>query len=426
MREFSPAYLYQEQRPSEVEAYQWCRVQGQLSHAVRNVPFYRRLFAVSGRELGSIRTFDDFRSVVPSFTKEDLIEAQRADPPLGGFLAENVAGFQRFYAQPGPIRVAMAKADYQGQIDTYAAVYQMCGVRPGDRADVIVSYHWTAGGTLADEGLRRVGCAVLAGGTGNSRQHVESLRDFEITVLVAFPAFLITLSDVAREIGVEIRDLPLRLAIVSGELKGKERLGKWTETTGVQVRESYGTADLGATAAECQVQDGMHLLPRYHYVEVLDLETDEPVSPGQPGEMVVTELYRKSMPFIRYRTGDITAWVKVESCQCGRVCPRLGPILGRVGEIPKVKGMFIVPRQVQEVLDRYDSLARFQMIVDTDGHREKLTLRIGATDPDAAASLTDQLQAEFKQALGVTPSLVFQPKHSIPEGAPVLDDRRSS
>ena len=159
-------------------------------------------------------------------------------------------------------------------------------------------------------------------------------------------------------------------------------------------------------------------------MEILDTVTQQPVPEGNGGEIAVTALFRKAMPIIRYRTGDVVGYVSYDTCSCGRQTPRLGPIVGRVGDIPRVKGMFIVPKQIENALFSFKGLGRFQMVIDRPQLGDVLTLRIEATpEVDRAASKAAVAKA-LREAIRIGAEVEFVDAGTLPEGTPLVVDKR--
>ena len=136
--------------------------------------------------------------------------------------------------------------------------------------------------------------------------------------------------------------------------------------------DRYGCEELSIIASECEKHEGMHINAEGLYVEVLD--SDE----NNPGELVITDLVNRGMPFIRYKIGDM-ATIFEKPCSCGRGLPRLKKVYGRVTDIlhtpegKKISGVSILDtfvihikgfKQVQIIQDKVDYL-HFKIIKDT-------------------------------------------------------------
>jgi len=292
-----------------------------------------------------------------------------------------------------------------------------CGIARGDLVDQTTMYNWVIAATVLDRALGMLGAVVVPGGVGQSERHVEVIRNLAVDAVVAFPTFLEHLLEAASAAGAK---LPLRKAAVMGELRHADAKARLQATYGISVREFYGIADVGAIAWECEAGDGMHLRDDL-LVEFLTPGGSDSADParGRPAELVVTDFHRQAMPIIRLRTGDLVDEIATEACRCGRTSPRIRRIVGRANEITKVKGMFVVPRQVADVMQRNGIERPFRLIVDrVDGGRDQLTLAIaGAALQDPSA-----LKAQVEQALRMRIELAFV--EALPENGPRLEDRR--
>ena len=241
--------------------------------------------------------------------------------------------------------------------------------------DVTPNYAWVPAGTFMDDGYRLLGAAVLPGSVGMSDFHVEAMKLAKVTVIHAFTTFLAQLGEVVIRKAMTQQDLDVRLGLIGGEIRSEAARRALGEPFGdIHIREQYGTAEVGIIASECEFGGGMHLSDD-HVVEVIDPVTGEQVEEGASGELVVSDVWREAMPIIRYRTGDLTEGLNLHPCPCGRTAPRMQRIIGRVSDIPRIKGMFVVPRHVQNVLDRYPQFGKFQLIVDRPAHQDELTVK---------------------------------------------------
>jgi phenylacetate-CoA ligase len=176
-------------------------------------------------------------------------------------------------------------------------------------------------------------------------------------------------------------------------------------------------------AYECAEKKGMHVHPEA-IVEIVDLETQRPAEPGQPGLLVATT-FDESYPLIRFVPGDISSFAADEACPCGRTAPKLTGILGRVGDAVKVKGMFVRGSQVEEVFKKFLEVRRFQAVVTRQEHQDALVylveLNQDVTDRSALAS---RLSDSLKEALKVRGEVRLVAPGTIGEGAKRIDDRR--
>jgi len=103
-----------------------------------------------------------------------------------------------------------------------------------------------------------------------------------------------------------------------------------SEAWGCKVYEHYGMTEMGlGGAVSCWVLEGYHLREADLYIEFIDSQTKKVVPDGEYGEVVFTTLTRQGMPFIRYRTGDISRYL-TEPCKCGSMLKRLDKVKNRL------------------------------------------------------------------------------------------------
>ena len=400
------------------------RAKKQLKYAYKNSPYYKKSFNEAGVKPEDIKSFEDYQKGIPFISKPKIMEIQAQNPPLGDLLAADPEDLSQLFYAPGPIIYPFTQEDWVCVVEGAARALFTMGARKDDIVDCTVNYNWVIAGKLLDDAMKMAGTAVIPGGVGMTRTHIEVMKLTNCTILFGFPTFCQQLAETAMEMGLDPnKDLSVRLVQVFGEVRteaGKKALG---EAFGAKVRELYGTADLGIVAAECPEGGGMHLDPDV-LVEILDPQTGQPVTWGESGEICGCDFSRKAMPIIRYRTGDITEGLNLEPCSCGRTTPRLKRILGRVGDIPRIKGMFISPRQIDNVLDNYPELGKYQIIVERPKLRDELTIKIEYKEPLNLEGIKERLVNDLKVAIRVTPQLELVKKGTILEDAPLVDDRR--
>jgi phenylacetate-coenzyme A ligase PaaK-like adenylate-forming protein len=86
--------------------------------------------------------------------------------------------------------------------------------------------------------------------------------------------------------------------------------------------------------------------------------------------------------------------------------------------------MFVVPRHIQNVIERYPELGRFQLVVDRPAHQDELTVKVALRQSADHKALGQRLRTEIREAIRLTPNIEFVAAEDIPEAAPVVADRR--
>jgi phenylacetate-CoA ligase len=158
-------------------------------------------------------------------------------------------------------------------------------------------------------------------------------------------------------------------------------------------------------------------------VQVCDPQSGEPLSPGQIGEIVAT-VDNPTYPMIRFATGDLTI-IDDAPCPCGRTSDRMLGWRGRADEVTKVRGMFVHPRQADEVAARVAGLARYQVVVTRVGHEDVLTFRVELAPAAAAAAVTAPLVQAIRDVMKLRGTVDVVPPGTIPDGAKKISDERT-
>ena len=405
--------------PERREAYQAKRLQAVVKHAYDHSPHFRRRMEAVRLSPAAIKGIEDLNRL-GVLKKSSLPQLQKQDPPFGGLLAAPLSEVSRIFQSPGPLYEPegrrpdywrMARALYAG------------GFRPGDLVQVTFAYHLSPGGWMCDGGLRALGCVVVPGGVGNTELQAQLLRDLRVTGYVGTAAFLSTLITKAEEMGCNVlEDLCLRVASVSGAMMAESMRHMMADRYRLTIRQIYAIGDLGLVGYECQKASGMHIADDL-LLQIIDPQSGSEAPIGEPGEVVIT-VFDQVYPLIRFGTGDLSA-VTAEPCRCGRTSARLKGIMGRVDEVTKIKGMFVHPRQVDEVAAAFPEVTRYQVVVRLKGHDDEMAFRVELASGVEPEPLLAKLKEKTKDLLKIRATVEAVPPGTIAEGAKkILDERR--
>lgn len=350
-------------------------------------------------------------AALPVTRKAALVARQAEAPPFGGLNALPIAALARVYASPGPIHEGEPEAP---DFWRYARALHATGLRAGALLHNCFAYHFTPAGMMLEGGARALGCPVFPGGTGNTEMQARAAAHLRPACYSGTPDFLKAILEAGDALGLDLTSL--RLAHVTGGafLPG---LRDWYAARGLTVMQSYGTADLGLIAYESAAREGL-ILDEGVVVEILRPGTGDPVPDGEVGEVVVTTLSALA-PMIRFATGDLSAILPGVS-PCGRTNRRIRGWMGRADQAAKVRGMFVRPEQVAEVLRQHPGGGRARLVIGLEGDRDTMTLRVEATDASLAEALTQSLQA-VTRLRGVVEVV---PPGTLPNDGKVIDDAR--
>ena len=400
--------------PEEREAALMAQLPRVIAAAKEHAPAYRQLFAkVRPEDITDRRALVD----LPLTRKSDLIELQRREPPFGGFNAMAIAGLARVFASPGPIyEVEARRPDFFRMVRALFAA----GIRAGDLVHVAFSYHLTPAGAMVDSAAQALGCPVIPAGTGQTELQLRTIADLKPAAYVGTPSFLKILLDRAAEQAVDIGSL--KKALVGAEAFPSVLRGEF-RARGINALQCYGTADLGLIAYESTGPDGEvcpgMVLDEGIILELVHPGTGDPVAPGEVGEVVVTTL-TPEYPLIRFATGDLSALLHGAS-PCGRTNHRIKGWLGRADQTAKVRGMFVHPAQVAEIIGRHKSIIRARLVVERPASADQMTLLVEMGEPaETASAIAETAQSVTKLRAEVT----RVPEGSLPNDGKVIEDRR--
>ena len=326
-------------------------------------------------------------SSLPILRKAELMAAQTENPPFGGFANPEDLPGGRIFLSPGPVwePQGVGVDPWLGARALFAA-----GFRRGDVVHNAIAYHMTPGGFILDEGLRALGCTVFPAGTGNTDIQVDAASVLNPAAYTGTPDYLKVILDRAREMNKDLSSI--KRALVSGGALFPSMREEYA-SRGVRVMQAYATADLGVIAFESlhegALVEGM-MVNEDLIVEIVRPGTNEPVAEGEVGELVVTN-FSTTYPLVRFGTGDLSAVLPGQS-PCGRTNMRIKGWMGRADQRTKTKGMFVDPKQVNDLVKRHDEIEAARLIVERDGDRDAMRLQVIGNNVDldaVAATLRD-------------------------------------
>ena len=402
--------------PEEREATLFQALPAQVAHAKDNAPFFNDLLAdVDPNTINSREAL----AQLPVTRKSDLIELQGKVKPLGGLNAVPPGKMRRIYQSPGPIY------DVDGFADDWwgtARALYAAGIRPGDVVHNTFAYHFTPAGLMMETGAAAIGCAVVPAGIGNTELQVHAIADIGCTAYTGTPSFLKIILEKAEELGRDVSSLTKSCV---GAEPLPPALRQDIEDRGVNCQQVYASADLGNLGYESPAREGL-IVDEGLLIEIVRPGTDDPVAEGEVGEVVVTR-FAPEYPLIRFGTGDLSA-VLAGTSPCGRTNMRLKGWMGRADQTTKVKGMFVHPSQVAEVVKRHPEILKARLVVDQRDGNDVMTLSCEVETPDRAPGGSDGLAADIGETIQAVCKLKgevgYAQPGSLPNDGIVIDDIR--
>lgn len=403
-----------------LHALQEQRLRALVSELLPANRFYAGKFAAAGLSASEVRSHVDL-SRVPFTTKAELIADQQAKPPYGSNLTYAAARYVRMHQTSGtsgqPLRWLDTSGSWDWLLDCWSSIFDIVGVRPDDRLFFPFSFgpflgFWTA----FESGVRR-GLLCLPGGGMSSAARLRFLLDNAVTIVLCTPTYALRLAEVAHDEGLDLSKSAVRLLIVAGEPGGsipasRQRIeSAW----GARLFDHAGMTEIGPTAIECpESPAGLHILEARFVAEVLDPASGQPVSPGQLGELVLTNLGRLGSPLLRYRTGDLVR-VDPKPCACGRALLRLeGGILGRSDDMIHVRGNNLYPSALESVIRRFAEVAEYRIEIDESRALAELRIEIEPAEAVRGDELAGRVERAIREELLFRAEVVAAAPGSLP------------
>ncbi len=371
-----------ETMPKEaLEALQLKRLQSMVERVYNLVPFYKQKLDEHNVKPEQIKTLDDLKRL-PFTTKQDL----RDNYPFGMFTLP-LDQVVRVHASSGttgkPTVVGYSKRDIAVWSELMARSFAACGVSKGDVIQNAYGYGLFTGGLGAHYGGEKLGATVIPISGGNTKKQIMIMKDFGSTVLTATPSYALYLAETLREMGIEKKDLRLRVGVLGAEPWSEEMRNNIEEKLGIDALDIYGLSEImgPGVAVECkEAKNGLHIWEDAFIPEIIDPETGEVLKDGEEGELVITTIQKDVIPLIRYRTIDITRIIK-EPCICGRTHRRIKRIKGRSDDMLIIRGVNIFPSQIEALLMETEGVEpHYQIIVDRVNNLDVLEVKVEVSE----------------------------------------------
>ena len=376
--------------PAVREAALLTALPGQIAHAQKNAPAFAEILKdIHAADITSRAAL----AKLPVIRKYELLEKQKASRAaggnvFGGFSAVSYGSkMPRVFSSPGPLyEPEGSRADYWRMARAIAAA----GFQSGELIHNCFSYHFTPAGSMMETGAHALGCTVFPGGIGQTEQQVQTMAELQPAGYIGTPSFLKIILEKAAEMGVALPSV--KKALVSGEAFPPS-LRDWMTERGVNAFQCYATADVGLIAYETSARQGL-VIDEGVIVEIVRPGTGDPVPEGEVGELVITSL-NPDYPLIRFGTGDLSA-ILSGHCPTGRTNQRIKGWMGRADQTTKVRGMFVHPGQVAEVVKRFPAALRARLVVQGEMANDSMALHVETT---AAHGAEAELKAQIAEAI---------------------------
>jgi phenylacetate-CoA ligase len=395
------------------------RLQAVVERAYQNVAHFRQRMDERGLTPASIRALED-SARLPFTIKTDL----RDTYPFGLF-ASPMSEIVRLHSSSGttgkPIVVAYTREDIDVWTSVITRSLAACGLHRGDIVQNAYGYGLFTGGLGIHYGAEALGATVIPVSGGNTDRQIMIMKDFGVTAITCTPSYFIHLIERAGEMGVNMKDLPLRVGVFGAEPWSESMRQYIQENSNVTAFDIYGLSEIvgPGVAIECPEHHGLHIFEDHFYPEIIDPQTGEVLPEGAEGELVLTTLSKKAMPVIRYRTRDITTITR-EPCACGRTLCRFLRVGRRSDDMFIIRGVNVFPSQIEHALLQVEgTLPHYVIVLTRDKGLDQVEVQVEITPEvfsdmvGAMENLQEKIIHAIEQVVGIRMEVRLVEPHTI-------------
>jgi phenylacetate-CoA ligase len=379
--------------PREVlESLQLKRLQQVVQRVYHTVGFYKTALDEAGVKPDDIKSLADL-SRLPFTTKQDL----RDNYPFGLF-AVPMSSVVRLHASSGTTGRSTVVGYTKRDIEIWSELMARCFVAAGlNKNDIIhnaYGYGLFTGGLGAHYGAEKLGASVIPMSGGNTKRQLMILQDFGPTAICCTPSYALNLAEQGRAMGVDMRNLKLRVGVFGAEPWSDEMRDEIESAMNIMALNIYGLSEVmgPGVSMECtEGRSGMHIFEDHFLAEIIDPETGAVLPYGEKGELVFTTITKEAFPLIRYRTRDITT-LNIAPCRCGRTHVRMDRVTGRSDDMLIIRGVNVFPSQIEAVLLNIKGIEpHYQLLVDRVDTLDTLEVQV-----EVSEKLLDESSGEVR------------------------------
>ena len=407
----------------QLEALQLERLKSLVDYCEKNSAFYSARLAAAGVTADKIKCLSDIQ-YIPYTTKADL----RDTYPFG-MLSVPKEKIVRIHASSGttgnPTVVAYTREDLENWSEQVARVAVAAGATEGTVVQICFGYGMFTGALGLHYGLEKIGAAVLPTSSGNTEKQLKFMRDFQTDAIVATPSYCMYLAEAARNLSDKypMESYKLKYGILGSEGSTPEMRTEIEKNWGggFFCTDNYGMSELNGPgmSGECYLREGLHIAEDHFLCEVIDPASGNPLGAGETGELVVTNLTKRGLPMLRYRTKDITS-INYEPCKCDRTSARMHKIIGRTDDMIKVRGVNVFPSQVESALIGVTEISpNYLLVLRRENYSDSMEVRVELIDGSLLEkygeleALQRRIHDNIKNILGIEIKVTLVEPNSI-------------
>ena len=358
---------------------------------------------------------------LPFTTKAELL----AEDSFANNLTWGKEHYVRFHRTSGtkgnPMAVLDTAEDWQWWMEVWQYVLDAADVTAEDRAFLAFSFGPFIGFWSAHDALIARGVMSIPGGGLSTRSRLDLISSSQPTILFCTPTYALRMAEVAVEHGIDLTNSSVKRIVVAGEPGGSipSIRNRIESAWGARLIDHAGASEIGPWGFADQKRTGLHICESEFIAEIINAETNEPVAPGEPGELVLTCLGRVGSPLIRYRTGDRVIPTQVDSSNFVLL---QGGVLGRADDMVVIRGVNVFPSALEEILRSFDDVVEYRITAFQDGEMDGLSVEV-----EDRLDNPQRIKDAIEVGLGLRVQVILAETNSLPrfeaKGRRFIDNR---
>ena len=352
---------------------------------------------------------------IPILNKDQLralsVEQFYTDFCIGGF--DGVCEYWRSGGSTGkPLFYPRTYEDIRYNMIGFTRTFECAGVNAGERAHLSfplgihpAGHMWARAGQIKGIGINWAGSGTAL----PSIQQLELISMLQPTVWMGMSSYGLHLANLADSLGFDLASNSVHTVLCTAEAVSAAKRTKMERDWGANLYDCFGMTEISMLGAEGSSRNGFHIWTDLAYVEVLDPETWQPVSEGEPGRLVCTSLYsNNATPFLRWDSGDIVTW-REHGDDDGPYS--VFPIVRhahRTAGFFKISGINVNHQEFEDFLFQNREVNDFKAeLLTNDTGLDLLQLSIEVRRGAELALVAETVKAETKATFQVTPEVVL-------------------
>lgn len=406
--------------PVAIRQAQWHKLKHLLQRTWATNEFFRERWLRGNPRINiaGIDSLEAFAAQVPMVEKADFIADQEAAPPYGvrhreilrsgnGYVPILTSGTT---GQGVEVHL-QSRDDVLQHSEVNRFYFRWAGLEPGDRIVMPMHVSLLAGGRCEYHAAVDYGLSVFPIGMYDTTRRVELMKRFQPRALIGTTSYMGHLSELAGE---ACSQLGLEVLLTGAEAASNAWFKRLEEKFGALAYDRYGLSQMATDHMfSCEHGVGtvdnpgtLHNIDPFILLEVIDSETGRHVEDGERGELVLTSLYRESVPMIRCRTKDTAVYRAPRKCSCGRSFSgiEIGTV-ARLDDVKKIKGINVWPQALDETIFSFSEIRDYQVVLTTEhGLGEVAQVNFAAKDriaEDKSRIICERLAVRLREVIGI-------------------------